>query len=115
MRSWISLSSSRRCSCDNVSRIAWAPESPTGETSLTTVDTFAPPPGPVGGVFVPGVGLEWVKEQRRNYARGTINAERQRRLQDVPGWTSWKASPCASFVSDLEKCDRSVLTGKYLR
>ncbi|MGO9653878.1 hypothetical protein [Mycobacterium sp.] len=34
----------------------------------------------------------WVKEQRRNYARGTINAERQRRLQDVPGWT-WKASP----------------------
>jgi hypothetical protein len=42
----------------------------------------------------------WVKEQRRNYARGTINAERQRRLQDVPGWT-WNGIAGASFVSDL--------------
>lgn len=33
----------------------------------------------------------WVEHQRYFHAKGTLNAERQRRLQDLPGWT-WKAS-----------------------
>jgi helicase associated protein len=34
---------------------------------------------------------EWVKKQRNNHAKGTLAADRRRRLQNVPGWT-WKAS-----------------------
>jgi hypothetical protein len=34
---------------------------------------------------------DWVSNQRQSYRRGTLAAERQRRLQDLPGWT-WKAS-----------------------
>ena len=30
---------------------------------------------------------EWVQQQRRNYAKGTLDADRERRLQDLPGWT----------------------------
>ncbi len=33
----------------------------------------------------------WVATQRQNHRKGTLDAERQRRLQDLPGWT-WKAS-----------------------
>ena len=33
----------------------------------------------------------WVTTQRHKHAKGTLNADRQRRLQDLPGWT-WKAS-----------------------
>ena len=33
----------------------------------------------------------WVRTQRRRHSEGTIDADRQRRLQDLPGWT-WKAS-----------------------
>jgi len=29
----------------------------------------------------------WVNVQRDNYAKGTLDADRQRRLQDLPGWT----------------------------
>ena len=29
----------------------------------------------------------WVGTQRRNYAKGTLDADRQRRLEDLPGWT----------------------------
>ena len=29
----------------------------------------------------------WVNVQRNNYAEGTLDADRQRRLQDLPGWT----------------------------
>jgi helicase associated protein len=32
----------------------------------------------------------WVNKQRANHAKGTLDADRQRRLQDLPGWT-WKA------------------------
>jgi superfamily II DNA or RNA helicase len=32
----------------------------------------------------------WVIKQRANHAKGTLDVERQRRLQDLPGWT-WKA------------------------
>jgi len=31
----------------------------------------------------------WVARQRRDYARGSLDLERQRRLEEVPGWT-WK-------------------------
>jgi hypothetical protein len=34
---------------------------------------------------------DWVTTQRQKHARGTLDADRQHRLQDVPGWT-WKAS-----------------------
>ena len=33
----------------------------------------------------------WVGEQRASYAKGAIDAERQRRLQELPGWT-WNAN-----------------------
>ena len=33
----------------------------------------------------------WVLEQRASYAKGAIDAERQRRLEELPGWT-WNAS-----------------------
>ncbi|MGC2377410.1 MAG: helicase associated domain-containing protein, partial [Mycobacterium sp.] len=33
----------------------------------------------------------WVGEQRASYAKGGIDAERQRRLQELPGWT-WNAT-----------------------
>jgi hypothetical protein len=33
----------------------------------------------------------WVGEQRASYAKGAIDAERQRRLQELPGWT-WNAT-----------------------
>ncbi len=29
----------------------------------------------------------WVNVQRNNYAEGTLDADRQRRLEDLPGWT----------------------------
>ena len=29
----------------------------------------------------------WVNKQRDTYAKGTLDADRQRRLQDLPGWT----------------------------
>ena len=32
----------------------------------------------------------WVSNQRSFYRRGTLDADRQRRLQDLPGWT-WDA------------------------
>jgi hypothetical protein len=32
----------------------------------------------------------WVNHQRVRHAKGTLNAEHERRLQDVPGWT-WDA------------------------
>jgi hypothetical protein len=34
---------------------------------------------------------EWVARQRRMYAKGLLDADRERRLQALPGWT-WKAS-----------------------
>ena len=34
---------------------------------------------------------DWVTRQRQKHAKGTLDAERQRRLADVPGWT-WKPS-----------------------
>jgi hypothetical protein len=33
----------------------------------------------------------WVHVQRRNYGNGTLDPDRQRRLQKLSGWT-WKAS-----------------------
>ncbi len=33
----------------------------------------------------------WVGEQRTMHTKGTLDADRERRLQDLPGWT-WKAS-----------------------
>jgi Helicase associated domain len=33
----------------------------------------------------------WVAKQRAKYAKGTLDADRQHRLQDPPGWT-WRAS-----------------------
>jgi hypothetical protein len=33
----------------------------------------------------------WVKMQRRAFATGLLEADRQRRLEHLPGWT-WKAS-----------------------
>ena len=33
----------------------------------------------------------WVTTQRQTHRKGTLDADRQRRLQDLPGWT-WKAS-----------------------
>jgi len=33
----------------------------------------------------------WAGTQRRSYAKGTLDTDRERRLQDLPGWT-WKAS-----------------------
>ena len=33
-----------------------------------------------------GLGV-WVGKQRSSYAKGTLDAERERRLQDLPGWT----------------------------
>ncbi|MGO9284824.1 MAG: Helicase associated domain protein [Mycobacterium sp.] len=33
----------------------------------------------------------WATTQRQSHRKGTLNADRQRRLQDLPGWT-WKAS-----------------------
>jgi hypothetical protein len=32
----------------------------------------------------------WVMRQRKSYAEGSLEADRQRRLEDLPGWT-WKA------------------------
>lgn len=32
----------------------------------------------------------WVMQQHVDHAKGTLDADRERRLQDVPGWT-WKA------------------------
>jgi hypothetical protein len=32
----------------------------------------------------------WVVRQRNNHAKGTLDADRQHRLQNLPGWT-WKA------------------------
>lgn len=32
---------------------------------------------------------DWVTTQRQKYAKGTLDADREQRLQDVPGWT-WK-------------------------
>jgi hypothetical protein len=34
---------------------------------------------------------KWVNNRRVNYAKGTLDADRERRLQALPGWT-WKAS-----------------------
>ncbi|MGO9103846.1 MAG: helicase associated domain-containing protein [Mycobacterium sp.] len=34
---------------------------------------------------------QWVINQRQRHRRGILDADRQRRLQDLPGWT-WKAS-----------------------
>jgi superfamily II DNA or RNA helicase len=31
---------------------------------------------------------QWVGTQRQKYAKGTLDADRQRRLQDLPGWVS---------------------------
>jgi hypothetical protein len=36
----------------------------------------------------------WVTTQRQNHKNGTLDADRERRLQDLPGWT-WKASSSA--------------------
>ena len=33
----------------------------------------------------------WVKVQRRTFANGSLDPDRQHRLQDLTGWT-WKAS-----------------------
>jgi Helicase associated domain len=33
----------------------------------------------------------WVMQQHVNHANGTLDADRARRLQELPGWT-WKAS-----------------------
>ena len=33
----------------------------------------------------------WVTNQRTKHRKGTLDTDRQRRLQDLPGWT-WKAS-----------------------
>jgi Helicase associated domain len=33
----------------------------------------------------------WAKAQRDTHAKGTLDADRQRRLQALPSWT-WKAS-----------------------
>jgi Helicase associated domain len=34
---------------------------------------------------------EWVHQQRKNYKNGILDADRQQRLQELPGWT-WDAS-----------------------
>lgn len=36
----------------------------------------------------------WVNNQRSVHSRGSLDAERERRLVDVPGW-KWKASSSA--------------------
>jgi hypothetical protein len=36
----------------------------------------------------------WVTTQRQSYRKGTLAADRQHRLQDLPGWT-WRASSSA--------------------
>ena len=41
--------------------------------------------------IVDGYALgRWVMTQRNRHAKGTLDADRERRLQDLPGWT-WKA------------------------
>jgi hypothetical protein len=39
--------------------------------------------------YKPGL---WVNTQRTKHAKGTLDAERERRLQALPGWT-WKVRP----------------------
>jgi hypothetical protein len=44
-------------------------------------------------VWSPGYRLgNWVNMQRGNFARGTLDDDRQTRLQDLPGW-SWQTRP----------------------
>ena len=31
--------------------------------------------------------VQWVNTQRTRHAKGTLDADRQHRLQDLPGWT----------------------------
>ena len=46
-------------------------------------DALVPEAYTVGGYSLGG----WVKTQRGSYARGTLDADRRRRLEDLPGWT----------------------------
>jgi len=49
-------------------------------------DARVPTPSVVAG-FRPG---QWVSSQRQLHRKGTLDANRVQRLQEVPGWV-WKA------------------------
>ena len=46
----------------------------------------------------------WVSEQRTNHAKGTLDADRERRLEDLPGWT-WDPSPTSGRRVSADSCD----------
>jgi hypothetical protein len=50
----------------------------------------------------------WVNTQRSFYAKGTLDADRQYRLQDLTGWT-WKASS-STWASGLAGRSSSIMT-----
>ncbi|RZL76623.1 MAG: hypothetical protein EOP32_28325 [Rhodococcus sp. (in: high G+C Gram-positive bacteria)] len=55
----------------------------------------------------------WVTAQRHKHAQGTLDTDRERRLQELPGWT-WNASSSAEVRSrhyDSEAEPRLGLTG----
>lgn len=88
------LDTDRQHRLQNLTGWSWDPYADKWEQSFTRLvdyverygDARVPKSYTVDGCKLGG----WVKEQRRTHTEGTLDADRQQRLENLTGWT-WKA------------------------
>ena len=88
------LSGERRCRLEALAGWTWNPQSSKWDENFSRLQEYVNRNGDARVPFtytVDGYKLgAWINTQRSNRANGTLDTDRERRLQELPGWT-WDA------------------------